>query len=839
MVMKKGVLVFLLVFGIVFLIGSIVAEEVYVPTEIYQCDDSEFPGDNINVRGITIITKISSGNFFPKLFGNDGPQIHLVRDECYSKASNKIKEYSCQGVPQSGSEAVNWFDVKDCDDGCDVGRCLTSNEAKAKAEGTEEKCGVIYFNCEWKWPWEEDRVISVVNEGLTKRELIYRAETDCLNQGVTFYNYFLRHSDESKNEIVFEGCGVECVPGCSGNECGDDGCGRSCGSCPSGESCDNGECVEECVPIPRVCEEKCGIVDNECEDVNCGSCNSDEKCFNNECVPLGDGPNSCVIKSDCDATENCISGKCVCTPAPQIPLIEGVCGSFDDGCGNGFFVDCPLGENCIGGSCVEETSVCGTMECGDGEVCVNNECVEYSVDPPLICTDNSDCGFPISVKLFDNMDSLIYPVCVDGSCFEKLVFNPEVEEDEGVVCADKDCVSYLCGSEYKFGDLNDTQFGDDISSSDCKGNALVKGDPLVAVCDGGACVEEDTPDVVISNRETCNEAVDENGIGYIYGVEKSDSFFSYGNLVEFINRNDCVDDYVYTYFCDGNYDAVDTVKCDYGCNEVTKECNPEPDCKTCDKDYADSECGTYDDGCGGRINCGGCYFNEFCNDDKKCEESDLANGQTCNDDKDGEVFGKRKNSFGRLYDYKDENYCDNRGNGYSFSYSCNGYESLKSLIRKCKYGCDEVTKECKTQTECDVRTCESRAIRFLGIFSSSAPECGNYDDECGGRINCGSCGSNEFCYNGKCQVKESCVESGIVTILTTYPAGNRHVEGRYDRCDVNVWTKEHGILDYSCSSSPSGRLTTPGKVTLCGKKEICSTDWHPFSIGMVPHCKAK
>ena len=35
----------------------------------------------------------------------------------------------------------------------------------------------------------------------------------------------------------------DCVPDCSGKNCGDDGCGGSCGSCPSGQTCSDGVCT--------------------------------------------------------------------------------------------------------------------------------------------------------------------------------------------------------------------------------------------------------------------------------------------------------------------------------------------------------------------------------------------------------------------------------------------------------------------------------------------------------------------------------------------------------------------------------------------------------------------
>ena len=45
---------------------------------------------------------------------------------------------------------------------------------------------------------------------------------------------------------VAEGACIEnCVPECSGKECGDDGCGGSCGQCANDQSCVEGMCKEE------------------------------------------------------------------------------------------------------------------------------------------------------------------------------------------------------------------------------------------------------------------------------------------------------------------------------------------------------------------------------------------------------------------------------------------------------------------------------------------------------------------------------------------------------------------------------------------------------------------
>jgi hypothetical protein len=69
-----------------------------------------------------------------------------------------------------------------------------------------------------------------------------------------------------------EGCTTgQCVPKCSGKECGDDGCGGSCGTCPGNKTCNSGICstntceqdchLRQCGPDP-VCGESCGKCDS-------------------------------------------------------------------------------------------------------------------------------------------------------------------------------------------------------------------------------------------------------------------------------------------------------------------------------------------------------------------------------------------------------------------------------------------------------------------------------------------------------------------------------------------------------------------------------------------------
>ena len=68
------------------------------------------------------------------------------------------------------------------------------------------------------------------------------------------------------------GCGGDCIPDCSGVECGDDGCGGSCGNCSLGEDCEYGYCQ----PVSDPCNSDSDCAANEaciqgvCKSVDVG-----------------------------------------------------------------------------------------------------------------------------------------------------------------------------------------------------------------------------------------------------------------------------------------------------------------------------------------------------------------------------------------------------------------------------------------------------------------------------------------------------------------------------------------------------------------------------------------
>ena len=126
-------------------------------------------------------------------------------------------------------------------------------------------------------------------------------------------------------------CFSNCMPNCTGKQCGDDGCGGSCGECPPGWPCSAGF---TCAPCQSSCAGK------ECGDDGCGgSCGNcpdglacaggvcsgcTPSCAGKECGDDGCGGScgSCGFDAACNP-----QGQCACKPA----CLNKECG--DDGCG--------------------------------------------------------------------------------------------------------------------------------------------------------------------------------------------------------------------------------------------------------------------------------------------------------------------------------------------------------------------------------------------------------------------------------------------------------------------------------------------------------------------------
>jgi len=221
-------------------------------------------------------------------------------------------------------------------------------------------------------------------------------------------------------------CECDCVPNCTGRECGSDGCGGSCGSCSGSEICTPGgvcdttapncpadrDCTgRECGPDP-VCGTSCGTCSGsetcnasgrcdctpncsgrECGSDgcggSCGSCSGSETCnASGTCVP---GTDPCSSSSSCSAcTPRGGCGWCqstgVCVSGISSGPTSGTCGDWrwtpgdcctpncsgrecgSDGCG-GSCGSCSGSETCNSSGRCESTVSCGNGRCDSGETC--------------------------------------------------------------------------------------------------------------------------------------------------------------------------------------------------------------------------------------------------------------------------------------------------------------------------------------------------------------------------------------------------------------------------------------------------------------------------------------
>jgi hypothetical protein len=250
-----------------------------------------------------------------------------------------------------------------------------------------------------------------------------------------------------QNDVVYcefnnEG---ECVPDCSGKECGDDGCGGSCGTCDPNEICNAGVC--ECVPD---CSGKeCG--DDGCGG-SCGTCNDANVCTDDTCdsYTCDYTPNTdpCNDNDACTEKDVCSGG--TCSGSPITCNDDNIC--TDDTCDpKSGCVYTPNTDPCDDNDACTEKDVCsgGTcsgspITCDDNNVCTDDTCdsqlgCEYTpntgpCDDNDACTENDVCsnevcaGTPITCN--DNND------CTDDTCDSQKGCVYTLNDKEGPVTSD-------------------------------------------------------------------------------------------------------------------------------------------------------------------------------------------------------------------------------------------------------------------------------------------------------------------------------------------------------------------------------------------------------------------
>jgi hypothetical protein len=198
-----------------------------------------------------------------------------------------------------------------------------------------------------------------------------------------------------------QSCEDECIPDCSGSQCGGDGCEGICGTCEMGSQCIENQCISSCVDndndgysIQIVSGADCGFLD--CNDnnnlINPGqeeicSNNIDDNCdgsIDENCACSTGETKLCGTTDlgECEkGTQTCISSKWG-TCSGNIEPIEEICDNKDNDC------DGSNDENLI--------KSCGTTDIGECrlgvELCSAGNWIGCnSVDPiSEICKNSKD-----------------------------------------------------------------------------------------------------------------------------------------------------------------------------------------------------------------------------------------------------------------------------------------------------------------------------------------------------------------------------------------------------------------------------------------------------------------
>jgi hypothetical protein len=245
--------------------------------------------------------------------------------------------------------------------------------------------------------------------------------TDCLTEGKNVVCEFLP-------AVNGYGCNAhgECVPSCTGKECGSDGCGGSCGQCLYGMQCVDGYCKGE-GPCGEITYMGC------CNENSAYWCDNG-KLWHMDCSTMASpdqqvcGWNPEYQFYDCvgAATQGPEGFPFFCKGACVPNCVNKQCG--DDGCG-GQCGQCPEGIGCVDFQCKGSGQDCGGY--GSDPVC-QGDTVVWCEDGQLMfqdCTANGmfwHCGW---------VGSLFVNSCYKEECV------PSCEDKE---CGDDGC-GYVCG----------------------------------------------------------------------------------------------------------------------------------------------------------------------------------------------------------------------------------------------------------------------------------------------------------------------------------------------------------------------------------------------------------
>ena len=168
----------------------------------------------------------------------------------------------------------------------------------------------------------------------------------------------LVEANSASNPNWNSSCG-NCVPDCSGSDCGDDGCGGSCGTCGDNQSCENGTCTD----MNTDCN---GIINGSAMVDDCGDCQS-SYCYDyvSHQVSFGacDGPTQMFVEANSPSNpywnQSCTDCAGVVNGSSMVDEC-GVCDGDNSSC-----TDC---NGIINGTSMEDA--CGVCD-GDGSTCAD------------------------------------------------------------------------------------------------------------------------------------------------------------------------------------------------------------------------------------------------------------------------------------------------------------------------------------------------------------------------------------------------------------------------------------------------------------------------------------
>lgn len=266
---------------------------------------------------------------------------------------------------------------------------------------------------------------------------------------------------------------------------------------------------EEFKKIAQITANKLGV----CTTPNCVGCNSfrvtrtiacgeyrrNTECINGQCVDTS--PEYFVCTGNCDG-DRCKQPCTTCSPT----------------CPKG---TCPQGYNCISGSCVRncENASC-SLECPNGSCkdpcteCKNGRCQPKSCPSGQICQDgrciDRPCNPPCSERVInpgpnDCIQRSIVQICQSGKCVDSTQ-EKTVNIREGLPCGtNKICRNGVCSDKPCVNQGGSCNTGDTCcSGSFCFNGTCVSSCPQGYIQQGGTCVVDNSPVVLVTQQVTTN-----------------------------------------------------------------------------------------------------------------------------------------------------------------------------------------------------------------------------------------------------------------------------------------------------------------------------------------------